>query len=176
MFTTAIALIALVGTDHTAAAALTGLMILASGLESIFAICLGGEVFALLIRVGVVPQSVCADCADISRLRRAQPAPDGSGRARAAGPLRPREPGGADQRQHARDPEVQAHPPQVVGGVDPLGLLEDAVAAVAGRRRARRGRAGGSARRARARSGSRRAAGRRSARRGTSARRSSTAR
>jgi len=70
-FTTAIALVALVGADDPAAAALTGVMILAAGLESIFAICLGCEVFALLMAVGVVPQSVCADCADISRLRRA---------------------------------------------------------------------------------------------------------
>jgi hypothetical protein len=70
-FTTAIALVALVGSDHTAAAALTAVMILAAGLESIFAICLGCEVFALLMSVGVVPRSVCADCADISRLRRA---------------------------------------------------------------------------------------------------------
>ena len=41
------------------------LMIVASGLESIFAVCLGCKVFALLMRVGVIPQSVCADCSDI---------------------------------------------------------------------------------------------------------------
>lgn len=40
-------------------------MIVASGLESIFAVCLGCKVFALLMRVGVIPQSVCADCNDI---------------------------------------------------------------------------------------------------------------
>ena len=71
VFTTAIALVALVGGDHSAAAALSAVMILAAGLESIFAICLGCEVFALLMAAGVLPRSVCADCADISRLRRA---------------------------------------------------------------------------------------------------------
>jgi hypothetical protein len=37
----------------------------ASGLESIFALCLGCKVFGLLMRAGVIPQSVCADCKDI---------------------------------------------------------------------------------------------------------------
>jgi hypothetical protein len=41
------------------------LIVLASFLESAFAICLGCEVFALLMRAGVIPASVCAECADI---------------------------------------------------------------------------------------------------------------
>lgn len=40
-------------------------MIVASGLESIFAVCLGCHVFGLLMRAGVVPDKVCAECADI---------------------------------------------------------------------------------------------------------------
>lgn len=40
-------------------------MILAAMLEAVFAICLGCQVFALLMRLGVIPESVCADCADI---------------------------------------------------------------------------------------------------------------
>jgi hypothetical protein len=47
-----------------------GLLIVAAGLESIFAYCLGCQVFALLMRVGVIPESVCLECADLSgRLR-----------------------------------------------------------------------------------------------------------
>jgi hypothetical protein len=37
----------------------------AAGLESIFAYCVGCKVFALLICAGVVPQTVCEQCADI---------------------------------------------------------------------------------------------------------------
>jgi hypothetical protein len=46
----------------------------AAGLESIFAYCMGGKIFGLLIRAGLVPDTVCAECADISlRLRAATP-------------------------------------------------------------------------------------------------------
>jgi hypothetical protein len=41
------------------------LLIVASGLESIFAICLGCQVFALLMRVGLIPDSVCEECNNI---------------------------------------------------------------------------------------------------------------
>jgi hypothetical protein len=40
-------------------------LVLAACLESIFAYCLGCQVFALLIRAGAVPERVCAECADI---------------------------------------------------------------------------------------------------------------
>jgi hypothetical protein len=36
-------------------------------LESVFAICIGCTVFGLLMRAGVVPDEVCAACADITR-------------------------------------------------------------------------------------------------------------
>lgn len=39
-------------------------------LESAFAYCLGCKVFALLMRAGVVPESVCLDCADVEGRRR----------------------------------------------------------------------------------------------------------
>ncbi|HEX7609070.1 MAG TPA: DUF4395 domain-containing protein [Solirubrobacteraceae bacterium] len=42
-------------------------LILAAGLESILGYCLGCQGFALLMRVGVIPERVCAECADISR-------------------------------------------------------------------------------------------------------------
>jgi hypothetical protein len=45
---------------------LLGCLVMASGLESIFAICLGCTVFAGLMRIGLVPQEVCEACNDIS--------------------------------------------------------------------------------------------------------------
>src|SRR5579864_886798 len=53
---------------HTVADVLLGLMVIASGLESIFAYCLGCQVFSWLMRAGLIPADVCAECADI-RLR-----------------------------------------------------------------------------------------------------------
>jgi len=46
--------------------ALLGLMVVASGLESIFAFCIGCRVFAALMRIGVIPERVCAACANVS--------------------------------------------------------------------------------------------------------------
>jgi hypothetical protein len=71
--TIAIALFALVAHEHTVADVLLAGMILASGLESIFAVCIGCHLFALLMRAGVIPQSVCAECANVA-LRRPSPA------------------------------------------------------------------------------------------------------
>ena len=44
---------------------LLALLVVAAGLESIFALCLGCKAFALLMRIGVIPEKVCADCNDI---------------------------------------------------------------------------------------------------------------
>ena len=52
---------------HTAAWIVTGVLAAAATLESVFALCLGCQVFAVLMRIGVVPESVCLECADISR-------------------------------------------------------------------------------------------------------------
>lgn len=49
----------------TAAWIVTGLLAAAAFLESAFALCLGCQMFALLMRAGVIPQSVCEECADI---------------------------------------------------------------------------------------------------------------
>jgi hypothetical protein len=43
-----------------------GLLAIAATLESVFAVCLGCKIFAGLMRVGIVPASVCEECADIS--------------------------------------------------------------------------------------------------------------
>jgi hypothetical protein len=49
----------------TAADVLLGLMVVAATLESVFALCLGCQIFALLMRAGVIPESVCVECANI---------------------------------------------------------------------------------------------------------------
>jgi Domain of unknown function (DUF4395) len=58
---------------HAVAEGLLAVLAIAAGLESIFALCLGCQVFSLLMRTGLVPESVCLECADISwRLRPAE--------------------------------------------------------------------------------------------------------
>ena len=52
-----------------ASALLLGALGLAATLEAVFALCLGCQVFALLMRAGVIPESVCLECADLSRVR-----------------------------------------------------------------------------------------------------------
>ncbi len=52
---------------HTLAIVLIAGLVVAAVLESVFAVCLGCIVFAWLMRVGVIPESVCVECADISR-------------------------------------------------------------------------------------------------------------
>jgi hypothetical protein len=60
------AIFALAGHDHTVAGALLGAMIAASALESIFGLCIGCRLFSGLMRAGLIPQSVCAECADLA--------------------------------------------------------------------------------------------------------------
>jgi Domain of unknown function (DUF4395) len=49
----------------TATDGLLVMLVAAAGLESILAFCLGCQIFALLMRTGLVPDEVCADCANI---------------------------------------------------------------------------------------------------------------
>jgi hypothetical protein len=58
--------LALVAGDRSAADAVLILFLPAAGLESIVGYCLGCKIFGLLMRVGLVPETVCAECADIS--------------------------------------------------------------------------------------------------------------
>src|SRR5436305_15293225 len=49
---------------------LLALLVVASGLESIFGYCLGCKIFGALMRAGLIPAEVCAECADVGlRLR-----------------------------------------------------------------------------------------------------------
>jgi hypothetical protein len=45
------------------------LLVAAATLESVLAFCLGCRIFGLLMRAGVVPDAICAECGDL-RLRR----------------------------------------------------------------------------------------------------------
>jgi hypothetical protein len=47
-----------------AAQVLLGLLIAAATLESVFAVCLGCKVFAVLMRSGIIPPDVCERCND----------------------------------------------------------------------------------------------------------------
>jgi Domain of unknown function (DUF4395) len=68
----ALVLALIVGT-HPAADAVLITFVPAAGLESIFGYCVGCKVFALLMRAGVVPESTCLECADLSRRLPATP-------------------------------------------------------------------------------------------------------
>jgi uncharacterized protein DUF4395 len=64
-FTTSAAVLGLALGLTTAADVLTGLLVVAATLESVFALCLGCQVFAVLVRLGVVPEETCERCANI---------------------------------------------------------------------------------------------------------------
>ncbi len=65
MSTTALVLALVFGLD-TAADVVLILFLPAAGLESIFGYCVGCKIFGLLMRAGIVPETVCAECADVS--------------------------------------------------------------------------------------------------------------
>ncbi len=66
VMSTAALVLALVLGLHTAADGVLIAFVVAAGLESIVGYCLGCRVFAVLMRFGVIPETVCAECADIS--------------------------------------------------------------------------------------------------------------
>ena len=65
MSTTALILALVFGLDSAADVVLI-LFLPAAGLESIVGYCVGCNVFGLLMRAGIVPETVCAECADVS--------------------------------------------------------------------------------------------------------------
>jgi Domain of unknown function (DUF4395) len=61
------ALVLAYGFDETTAAYVcVALILVAATLESVFGYCLGCKIFAILMRVGVIPESVCEECNDIT--------------------------------------------------------------------------------------------------------------
>lgn len=71
VMSTAALVFALVLHDHTVADGLLVAIVVAAGLESIGGYCVGCAVFGFLMRVGLVPATVCEECADVGgRLQR----------------------------------------------------------------------------------------------------------
>jgi hypothetical protein len=48
-----------------AAKVVLGLLVVAASLEAFVGLCLGCKAFALLMRLGIIPESVCERCADL---------------------------------------------------------------------------------------------------------------
>jgi len=65
--TTAAAISALVLDLESLTTALLTALVVAAALEAIAGLCLGCKAFALLMRTGLIPQTVCLECADLSR-------------------------------------------------------------------------------------------------------------
>jgi Domain of unknown function (DUF4395) len=64
---TTLGVIALVLGWTTGTTVLLAMLVVAATLESAFALCIGCQVFAVLMRAGIVPETVCVECSDISR-------------------------------------------------------------------------------------------------------------
>ncbi len=64
---TSAAILALALDAHAAADVLLAMLLVAAGLEAVFGLCLGCRLFALGMRLGLVPERVCLECADLSR-------------------------------------------------------------------------------------------------------------
>jgi Domain of unknown function (DUF4395) len=65
LFTIGAAVAALGFDEDTVADVLLVMLVLAAGLESILAFCVGCRIFGLLMKLGVIPEEVCERCADI---------------------------------------------------------------------------------------------------------------
>ncbi|TAM92130.1 MAG: DUF4395 domain-containing protein [Jatrophihabitans sp.] len=60
---------ALMASGHPAGTVvLLVLLVAAATLECVFAFCMGCQIFAVLMRLGVIPERICVECADV-RLR-----------------------------------------------------------------------------------------------------------
>jgi Domain of unknown function (DUF4395) len=66
IMSTAALVLALIVGSHTAADIVLIAFLPAAGLESLAGYCVGCKLFGVLMRAGVVPESVCLECADIS--------------------------------------------------------------------------------------------------------------
>lgn len=71
-FLSSAAVVAWFGFDaHVLALVFVGLIAVAATLESVFAFCLGCTIFGVLMRAGVIPETVCEACNDLSLRRTA---------------------------------------------------------------------------------------------------------
>jgi Domain of unknown function (DUF4395) len=62
---TSVAVVALALGAGDVVAVLLALLVAAATLESVVALCVGCHVFGLLMRAGVIPDEICAECGDI---------------------------------------------------------------------------------------------------------------
>jgi hypothetical protein len=74
LMSSAALILALVLGDQTGADGVLIVFLIPVALEAVFGYCLGCKIFYALMRAGLVPEAVCAQCADISGRLRA-PAP-----------------------------------------------------------------------------------------------------
>ena len=73
VFSTTALILAVSGMD-TAAISLIGILIAFATLESVFAFCAGCFVFNQLMRIGLIPESICIECANALAHSKATPA------------------------------------------------------------------------------------------------------
>ncbi len=65
-FMSTLALVLAFAVSHTAADVALAMLVVGAGLESIFGYCIGCRIFAALMRIGLIPETVCEECADLS--------------------------------------------------------------------------------------------------------------
>jgi len=61
--------------DFGAAQVVLGLLVVAASLEAFVGLCLGCQAFALLMRLGVIPERICEECNDVWSRREGVSAP-----------------------------------------------------------------------------------------------------
>lgn len=61
------------GPALTAVVVIGAIMVLFPALESVLGLCVGCKLFGGLMRLGLIPEEICLDCADITRRQRLQP-------------------------------------------------------------------------------------------------------
>ena len=64
-----------VGVASPVVVAIGVVMIVFPALESLLGLCVGCRVFAVLMKLGLVPEEICLECADISLRQRTLPSP-----------------------------------------------------------------------------------------------------
>jgi Domain of unknown function (DUF4395) len=73
--TAAAAVLWVVGVASPVVVAIGVIMIVFPALESLLGLCVGCRVFAVLMKLGLVPEEICLECADISLRQRPLPNP-----------------------------------------------------------------------------------------------------
>ena len=52
---------------HSASLVVVGLLAVPASAEAVFGYCVGCKMFSLLMRIGLIPESVCPECADLTK-------------------------------------------------------------------------------------------------------------